>query len=97
MRLEDQLTRTITEHVSTVFQPVPDLSDVVTRGRGMRRRRTATVLAAIAVLAMGAAMTLRELSGRGAPDPGAICPGRPAGLLGRGCRWWPSPNRPPTG
>jgi hypothetical protein len=74
MRLEDDLTRTITDHVSTVTQPVPDLSDVLTRGRGMRRRRTSTALAAVAVLALGAAMTVRELSERVAPDPEQFAP-----------------------
>ena len=69
MRLEDQLTRTITERVAAVSPPMPDLSDVVTRGRGMRRRRTGAALVAVGVLAVGGAVALPEASELAAPEP----------------------------
>jgi hypothetical protein len=62
MRLEDQLTRTITERVATAPQPVPDLADAVARGRGRRRRRGVAALAAVAVLAVAGAVAVPELS-----------------------------------
>jgi hypothetical protein len=66
MRLEDQLTRAITERVTTVPQSVPDLSDVVARSRRRRRRRGAMALGA-AVLAVGGAVAVPELSEVTAP------------------------------
>ena len=74
MRLEDQLTRTITERAATVPQPVPDLSGAVTRGRATRRRRTASALAAVAVLTVGGAMAVPEVSERAAPEPERFAP-----------------------
>jgi hypothetical protein len=64
MRLQDQLTRTISEQVTTVAQPVPDLRDAVRRGRGIRRRRSLVTFAlpiaaagVVGALAIGAART----------------------------------------
>ena len=67
MRLEDQLTRAIAERVTTVPQPVPDLTDVVARSRRRRRRRGAAALVVVAGLAVGGAVAVPELSEVTAP------------------------------
>ncbi|MFN7150364.1 MAG: SigE family RNA polymerase sigma factor [Microthrixaceae bacterium] len=74
MRLQDQLTLSITEQVATATQPVPDLADAVRRGRGMRRRRRLGAVAAIAVVVLGGATVLPQLSDLAAPEPETFSP-----------------------
>jgi hypothetical protein len=91
MRLEDQLTSTITEHVATVAQPVPDLSRVITKGRGLRRRRQAATLAAVAAIAVGAALAGRGVSDLIAPNPERFAPVGPLDYS-EGLRAFASPD-----
>jgi hypothetical protein len=98
MRLQDQLTRRITEQVTTVAQPVPALQEAVRRGRGIRRRRSlvtfALPLAAAAVVSAVVIATARM--GPQAPNPGHPSPEKfaPVGALdySHGLRAFASPD-----
>src|SRR4051794_9913865 len=71
MTFQDQLTRSISEHVTKVALPIPDLDDAVRRGRGLRRRRTLMTLALpVAVVgALGAVVIGAARPGAPAPHP----------------------------
>jgi hypothetical protein len=66
MSLQEQLTRTISEHAHAAVEPEHDVAGAVRRGRGLRRRRhTATVVAAglTSLMVLGAAaLTLGQSS-----------------------------------
>lgn len=98
MNLQDQLTRTIIEHVTAEAQPVPDPQEVVRRGRAIRRRRKcwglALPLTAVAILGavvMGTAHTNSQSPGLGVPRPETFAP---VGMLdySEGLRAFASPD-----
>jgi hypothetical protein len=75
----DQLTRALTETLDSVTPPLPDLADVVSRGRRVQRRRRVTA-AAVAVGAVAAAwIGAYQLAGGTAdvirPDSDVAVPG----------------------
>jgi hypothetical protein len=74
MTLEEQLAPTISERVAAVQHPVPDLSDAVRRGRGLRRRRDVAALAVVALVAGGGALAVSGLWDRVAPKPETFAP-----------------------
>jgi hypothetical protein len=71
MGLQDELTRSIAERVHEVPAPVPDLAGVRQRGRALRRRRAAGVVAAVGMTAAvgGGALALGQTADSQAPTP----------------------------
>ena len=77
MSLQEQLTRTISEHASTAAVPGPDLAAAVRRGRGLRtRRRTRTLVATglTCVLVVGGALALARSSDSTGPASEELVP-----------------------
>ena len=99
MSLEDQLTRTISEQVTTVdASPRPISGAAVRRGRGIRRRRSLVTFAlpVAAVAAVGAVVDRHGRMGAHSPDPGVPRPETfaPVGALdySQGLRAFASPD-----
>ena len=92
MRLEDQLARTISEHLATAPQPRPHLADAVRRGRGIRRRRRIVGLAAVAAVVVGGAIAVPRVSDVATPKPERFAP---VGRLdySKGLRAFASPDQ----
>lgn len=63
MKLEDELTRTITEQVGRVAVPSPDLAGIRRRGRARRRPRVVGVVAAVAIASSGVFLIGQALDG----------------------------------
>jgi hypothetical protein len=74
MTLEEQLAPTITERVAAAQPPVPDLSDAVRRGRGLRRRRKVAAVVVVALVAGGGALAASDVWDRVARKPETFAP-----------------------